>query len=74
MNAKGETTLLSNIAGDKIIEIGIPFSLFSTQPEGLIEFVVLVLKNGLQIENLPSQSSVKINRPSADFDMDFWSV
>ncbi|MBI4218333.1 MAG: glycoside hydrolase [Elusimicrobia bacterium] len=74
LNSKGETTRLSQIAGKKIIECAIPFSLISTQINEPVEFALTILKNGLQMERWPHQSSIRFTRPTEQFDLDYWTA
>jgi hypothetical protein len=65
----------TTIAADKIVELAIPLAKLAL-PEDLthIEFVVLVMKNGLEVERWPYESSVTMPKPSDDFSMQSWSV
>lgn len=58
----------------KIIELSVPFDAFSAKPNDPLEFTITVLKNGLEIERWPNQSSVRLSRPGADFGLEHWSV
>ena len=66
---------LSTAVADKVIEMAVPIDKFCFPAKyDAVEFVVLVLKNNLEIERWPYQSSVVIPRPSEDFIMKTWSV
>ena len=69
------TRALETAAAQKIVEAAIPIEALDL-PAGAktIEFVILVLKNNLETERWPYQSSVTIPMPSEDFTLQTWSV
>lgn len=70
----GTENLLS-AAANRIIEFGVPVDkLQFPADQKQIEFVVLVLKNNLEAERWPYQSSVSFPKPSDDFALKTWSV
>jgi alpha-amylase/alpha-mannosidase (GH57 family) len=75
LSGEGQQEPLTTAAAKKIIEMAVPLESLRF-PAGYesIEFVVLVLKNGNEIERWPYQSSVIIPRPSEDFALRTWSV
>ncbi|OGS24194.1 MAG: hypothetical protein A2314_06225 [Elusimicrobia bacterium RIFOXYB2_FULL_50_12] len=66
---------LEHAAALKIIEFAVPLSRLEL-PEDLatIEYAVVVLKNGQEIERWPYESSVIMPRPSPEFELKTWSV
>jgi len=74
LNAKGETTQISNIAAKKIVELSIPFSYLGAKPDEPIEFSLTIIKNGLQIERWPHQSTILFRRPTETFHLEHWTV
>lgn len=70
----GQTKTVEEAAAKKIIEAAIPFYLLPVQDNDDIEFVVLVLKQGIGFERWPYQSSIHLKRPTAEFGADLWSV
>ncbi|MFH1368866.1 MAG: glycoside hydrolase family 57 protein [Elusimicrobiota bacterium] len=66
---------LTSCACNKIIELAIPLSKLQIEPEFVIfEFVIVVLKNGSELERWPSHTSVVIPKPTPDFQLKNWSV
>jgi len=70
---EGELIFLNSVAFKKIFEVAIPFVHLHTIPGEKIEFVVVVLKNGNEIERWPLQSSISFQHPTDDFGSDYWT-
>jgi alpha-amylase/alpha-mannosidase (GH57 family) len=66
---------LGSVAAGTIIELAIPVEKLRIPQElNNLEFVVTVLKNNLESERWPFQSSVTLPKPSEDFSLQTWSV
>ena len=74
LDSQGETSELKEIEAKKIVEAALPFSLLNVKNDESAEFSVSVLKEGVQIEHWPYQSSIRFKRPSEDFGSEFWNV
>lgn len=73
-NRDNKLTSLKEVAANKIIELALPFSFLPVKENDPIEFVVLVIKQGIQIERWPYQSSIHLKRPTKEFGSDLWSA
>lgn len=66
---------LTSCAANKVIELAIPLSKLQIEPEFLLlEFTIVVLKNGSELERWPSQASITVPIPAPDFQLKNWSV
>jgi len=66
---------LTDCAIGKIIELSIPLKTLEVDESAKdIEFVMIVEKDGLEIERWPFESSVIMTKPSEDFASKIWSV
>ncbi|MBN2372194.1 glycoside hydrolase [bacterium] len=63
---------IEKLAGDKILEIGIPFKHLNADPKTHIRFVVTVEKQGNEIERWPNQGYFLITTPYAGFMDTLW--
>ena len=73
-NARGEVKDLQNIKTKKILELAVSFELLEASVNESVELSVSVLKDGVQIERWPYQSSIKFRRPAEDFGSDVWNA
>lgn len=74
INHKGETTLLKEIAAEKIIELAFPLSLLQLKESDTIEFAIFVHKEKTLLERWPYDSSIKFKQPTKEFGSDLWSA
>lgn len=66
---------LTLAAANKIIELSIPItSIDFPADENTIEFVVVLLKDNLEIERWPFEDSVVIPKPTPEFELKTWSL
>jgi len=66
---------LEKAAIGKIIEFAVPISKLCLLPDqNIIEFVIIILKNGLEFERWPYKSSVTMPKPTEEFTIINWSA
>ncbi|MGE0377468.1 MAG: alpha-amylase/alpha-mannosidase, partial [Planctomycetaceae bacterium] len=73
-NRRAVATTALEAAGDDILEIGIPFDVLQVQPEAPVHFFVEILRDGQSLERAPSEGSIELNVPTADFEQRMWQA
>ena len=58
----------------KIIEIGVPFSVLGVKPCDKLEFVVVISKDGQEVERWPKGGGIYVTVPSDTYEQEQWSV
>jgi hypothetical protein len=64
---------LTNIAALKIIELGLPLSLFPGQPE-TFEWVLILEKDGQEVERWPADTTINHPYPSEENFVQSWTL
>lgn len=65
---------LTEVAKDKIIEIGIPFKNLGVSVNDRVSFFIMVKRKNMELEKWPIGPSLSFMVPSADFENIMWSV
>lgn len=62
------------VAADRVIECSAPFASLGYKPGDTVEFVLVVRENGNEIERWPRDSFLSFDLPTADYDLEHWTV
>ena len=65
---------IQSVAVEKIIEIGISFTDIGVKDDEEIAFVIIVEKEGLEMERWPNRSLVRFIKPKEDYFIAHWSA
>ncbi|MFH1390019.1 MAG: glycoside hydrolase family 57 protein [Candidatus Margulisiibacteriota bacterium] len=58
----------------KIIELGVPFAALGVKPNDRLEFVVVISKDGQEVERWPKGGGINVTVPSDTYEQEQWSV
>lgn len=58
----------------RIIELGIPFSYLEAKPNDAVEFVVVVYKDGQEVERWPKGGGINVSVPTDTYEQEQWTV
>ncbi len=61
-------------AADKCMEISIPFRVFDAEPGMELQFAVLLLLSGNELDRYPASGFLRFRTPDVDFERKMWSV
>ena len=62
------------VAVDQILEMGIGFDQIGASPGNEVGFIVILERNGLEIERYPSNGFISLEVPCKDFESIMWQV
>jgi alpha-amylase/alpha-mannosidase (GH57 family) len=65
---------IQSFAVGKIVELGIPFSDLCAGPGDRVGFVVVISKDGLELERWPKDGMIAVNVPTENYEQEQWSV
>ncbi|MBN1233254.1 MAG: hypothetical protein JXA60_07880 [Candidatus Coatesbacteria bacterium] len=63
-----------NLAIEDIVEIKTSFDSLDINPEEIISFAILIVKDGVTIERLPLDDYINFKSPSLDYGSSMWTV
>ncbi|OGS09511.1 MAG: hypothetical protein A2386_00970 [Elusimicrobia bacterium RIFOXYB1_FULL_48_9] len=75
LSANGASEKLEKVAYGRVLELAIPIEkLKLTDDSKTLEFVIIVERDGMELERWPYESSVILPKPTKEFTLKNWSV
>jgi alpha-amylase/alpha-mannosidase (GH57 family) len=77
LNEKHEWELLHNLESfglGRIIELGLPFSYLDAKPGQRIEFIVIIYKDGQELERWPRGGGITVAVPTESYEEEQWFI